>query len=341
MILKHTQLSQHLGSNLLPIYLIHGDESLIVEESQDLIRQAARKRDYSERIVFDIEGNFNWNEFSSEAQALSLFSQRKSIEIRLNSGKVSDKGKALEEFCDTADGDTVVIITSPRLDKNVQKQAWFKKLEKIGASSIIWPLKTRDIQEWSSLHCRKQGKTIQYDALQLLLEKTEGNLLATKQEIDKLCISIDGNDINLETMMHSIADSARYTVFDLSDNCLKGDVAMAAHVFNHLRSEGSELLALSGLMTREIRALNSLIYYSQSMSIEQAFLKAKVWKNKQGIYRTAVNRLSKAKLENLLKASSNLDLAVKGMSDEKPWHLFFEICMALAGNQHLKMRKTG
>ena len=120
MILKHTQLSQHLGSNLLPIYLIHGDESLIVEESQDLIRQAARKRDYSERIVFDIEGNFNWNEFSSEAQALSLFSQRKIIEIRLNTGKVSDKGKALEEFCDTADGDTVVIITSPRLDKNVQ-----------------------------------------------------------------------------------------------------------------------------------------------------------------------------------------------------------------------------
>lgn len=340
MILKHFQFPQHLEKNLLPIYLIHGDESLIIEECLDQIRLAARHKGYSERIVFDVEGSFNWSDFSSEAQAMSLFSERKIIEIRLNTGKASDKGKAIEAFCDTADGDTVVIISAPRLDKNVQKQAWFKKVEKIGASTIIWPLKPRDVQEWSSAHCRKQGKTIQYDALQLLLEKTEGNLLATKQEIEKLCLSVDGNDISLETMVNSIADSSRYTIFDLSDHCLKGDVRGAAHIFNHLRSEGSEILALSGLITKEIRALNVLSHYSKSMSMDQAFVKAKVWKNKQSLYRTAINRLNKTKLENLLKAASNLDLAVKGMSDEKPWHLFFEVCMALAGNQQLKMRKT-
>jgi len=338
---RANQLAQHLTKQLAPIYLVHGDETLIVEESLDHIRSAARKAGHSERIVFDVDSSFSWSDFSAEAQALSLFAEKKIIELRLPSAKVSDKGKALTEFCDSADGDTVVIMRAPRLDKNTQKQAWFKAVDKTGVTTTVWPLKPREIEEWTATHARKQAKSIEYEALQLLLEKTEGNLLATKQEVDKLCLAIEGDQITLETMVNSIADSARYTIFDLSDNCLKGDIPAASSVFNHLRSEGAELLSLSGMIIKEIRTLNTLLHYSQTGSIDQAFQKARVWKNKQGLYRAALNRHNKSKLESLLRAANNLDLSVKGMSNEQPWQLFYEICMSLAGDQRFKMRKTG
>ncbi|MFC3152138.1 DNA polymerase III subunit delta [Litoribrevibacter euphylliae] len=337
---KAPQLPKQLSKGLHPIYLIHGDETLIVEEALDNIRAAAKKAGHSERIVFDVETGFSWSDFSAEAQALSLFSDKKVIELRLPNARITDKGKAIVEFCDSADGDTVVIIRAPKLDKNTQKQAWYKAVEKSGITTTIWPLKTREVEEWSASYARKQGKSIEYNALQLLLEKTEGNLLATKQELDKLSLAIDESQITLEALVNSIADSARYTIFDLSDNCLKGDLPAVSSIFNHLKAEGAELLSLSGMITKEIRTLNTLINYSQSSSIELAFQKAKVWKNKQGLYRTALQRLDKTKLENLLKAAHSLDMSVKGMSDEVPWQLFYEICLALAGNQQFRMRKT-
>jgi DNA polymerase-3 subunit delta len=336
--LKHNQLPQHLKGNLLPIYLVHGDESLIIQESTDQIRQAARSQGYSERIVFDVDNKFNWTEFSTEAQALSLFSDRKIIELRLT-GKPSDKGKSIEEFCNTADGDTIVIISSPRLDKTAQKQGWFKQIDKIGVTSIIWPFKPKEVEEWASRFCRSLGKTIDYQALQLLLEKTEGNLLATKQEVEKLSLAIDESEISLDQLTRSIADNARYSVFDLTDACLKGDLAGASSVFNHLKAEGTELLALSGLIAKDIRTLNILVAASKTMTMDQAFQKAKVWKNKQSLYQSALRRHSAPSLANLMKALSTLDLSVKGMANEVPWHLFYEICMALAGGQQNKMRK--
>jgi DNA polymerase-3 subunit delta len=338
---KPSQLAGQLKKQLHPIYLIHGDETLIVEEALDHIRSMARSAGYSERIVFDVETGFSWSDFAAEAQALSLFSDKKLIELRLPNARMSDKGKALIDYCDHADGETIVLIRAPRLDKNTQKQAWYKTVDKTGVVSTVWPLKPREIEEWAAKHARAQGKTFEYDALQLLLEKTEGNLLATKQEIDKLALAIESPTIDLSALVNSIADSARYTIFDLSDSCLKGDVIAASSIFNHLRAEGAELLSLSGMITKEIRTLNILVNYHQSGSMEQAFQKAKVWKNKQGLYRSALQRLNKPKLENLLKAAHTLDLSVKGMSDENAWHLFYEICLALAGNQQLKMRKTG
>ncbi|GLQ33716.1 DNA polymerase III subunit delta [Litoribrevibacter albus] len=338
---KAPQLTKQLSKQLHPVYLVHGDETLIVEEALDHIRSAARQAGHSERMVFDVESGFSWSDFAAEAQALSLFSDKKLIELRLPNARISDKGKSICEFCETADGETIVIIRAPRLDKNTQKQAWYKAVEKVGVTTTVWPLKPREVEEWAATHCRKQGKSMDYEALQLLLVKTEGNLLATKQEIDKLCLAIDTPQITLEALVNSIADSARYTIFDLSDNCLKGDVATTSSVFNHLKAEGAELLSLSGMITKEIRTLNILWNYSQSGSMELAFQKAKVWKNKQGLYRSALQRLTKTKLENLLKAAHTLDLSVKGMSDENSWHLFYEICLALAGNHQFTMRKTG
>jgi DNA polymerase-3 subunit delta len=338
--IRVNQLSQTISKKLVPIYLVHGDEQLIVEECLDLLRKQIRSSGFQERIVFNIETGFSWNDFSAESQALSLFSDKKFIELRLPSARMSDKGKAIAEFCESADGDTIVIIRAPRLDKTAQKQAWYKAVEKTGITVTVWPLKQREIEEWAAKYCKKASKTISYDALQLLLEKTEGNLLATKQEIDKLCLAIESNEITLESMAGSIADSARYTIFDLSDHCLKGDTATVSSIFNHLKSEGAELLSLSGMITKEIRTLNSVAHYSTQISMDQALQKARVWKNKQALYKAALKRLNKNKLENLLKAASSLDLAVKGMSNEQPWHLFYEICLALSGTHQLAMRKT-
>jgi DNA polymerase-3 subunit delta len=47
--LKPDQLDAHLARGLRPIYTLHGDEPLLVQEAADALRTAARAAGYGER----------------------------------------------------------------------------------------------------------------------------------------------------------------------------------------------------------------------------------------------------------------------------------------------------
>jgi len=98
--IRAEKLTQHLDQQLLPSYLISGGEPLLVQEATDRVRATATQRGFSERMVFDVDANFDWNQVHAEVGALSLFSTKKILEIRIASGKPGDKGaRALIDIC--------------------------------------------------------------------------------------------------------------------------------------------------------------------------------------------------------------------------------------------------
>ena len=110
--IRPEQLKSHLLKNLLPVYVVSGDEPLLAQESADAVRHEARKQGFSGREVFHGDGNFDWGSLHNEANALSLFAEKKIIEVKITNGKPGDKGsKALCELC--ANPNPCLLYTSP------------------------------------------------------------------------------------------------------------------------------------------------------------------------------------------------------------------------------------
>src|SRR5690606_34729471 len=216
--LRPEQLGAALAKQLAPIYLVSGDEPLLIQESCDQIRAAARKNGFSERELYHVETSFDWNQLLSAANSLSLFAEKKIIELRMPSGKPGDKGgKILQEYAESPAPDNLLLIITEKLDGAVQKSKWFKAVESFGQHIQVWPVTAAQLPRWIGLRLQSAGLRADSDAIDLLVSRIEGNLLAAVQEIEKLKLLADNNHINYELMASVVADSARYDVFGLAD----------------------------------------------------------------------------------------------------------------------------
>lgn len=320
-----SQLVQHLKP-VAGAYLISGDEPLLVQEACDLIRAAAREQGFEERQVFHVEANFNWQSVLDEANAMSLFSSRKVLEIRLNA-KPSDKGQALKELTAQPNPDNLILVISPRLDAATQKTAWVKALEQQGVWLPIWPIERNNYLGWLQQRCQKAGLTLERNALDLLAQQTEGNLLAAVQEIEKLSL-LKLSNIDLATLEQAIGNSARFDAFGLADACLLGNIADASRMLNGLKAEGTEAIMILGALLRKIHQLFAL-KSTPSSELATAFKQQGIWPKQQAPFKQALHQLSISDLNQALRKCEQIDHAVKG-SGEDPWRLLHELILLLS-----------
>ena len=295
--LRAEQLSSHLQKQLMPVYVISGEEPLLVQESADAIRLAARERGFTGRELFHVEGNssnYDWSSLISEANALSLFSDKKIVEIRIVNVKPADKGsKALTDLCANPNTDNILLIILPKLEKSALNSKWLKVLESLGAHIQVWPVKGDDLPKWIQQRLQQSGIQANPEAVQILADRVEGNLLAAVQEIEKLkLLSLDGK-VNASTMSSVVADSARYNLFEFIDRMLMGEAQSAAKSLRGLKNEGADPLSLLWAITRELRIL---VRASEQVVLGQhsdwALKNAGVWDNRMGLFRRALQRLS-------------------------------------------------
>jgi DNA polymerase-3 subunit delta len=270
------QLAQHLAKSLLPIYVVSGDEPLLVEESLDLIRAAARRNGYTERDVFDVERGFNWGQVIEACASMSLFASRRIIEVRMPKGPGAARGKAaadeggdeddapsgkgsmdgakiLVELAQRPSEDTLLIAACGPLDYKQRQAQWYLALESAGASVHAEDIAPEAWPGWVEARLRAAGLTADPDAVRALAERTEGNALAAKQDIEKLKLLYPSGSIDADAVRDVVADSARYGAFDLAERMLAGDVAGTARAVAHLRAEGAEPVQILAAVTWTIR----------------------------------------------------------------------------------------
>jgi DNA polymerase III subunit delta len=249
-------LAAHLDAHLLPVYLISGDEPLLVGEAADALRARARALGFSERETHFIERGTDWDALSAAASNLSLFAARRIIEIRMASGKPGvSGGAALAKLAALSDPDLLVLIIAPRLDRDAQSASWVKAVEAHGASVAVWPVDVEHLVAWLAGRCRRLGVQADAGALELLAERTEGNLLAAQQELQKLALAFGGAPVNADAVLASVADSARFDVAQLGEAALSGDAARALHVLCGLRAEGLEPTLILWALNKAVRDL--------------------------------------------------------------------------------------
>lgn len=335
--IRPEQLSAHLKKGLGNIYVISGDEPLLSQEAADIIRQTARKDGFSERELYQVETHFDWGQVQESANALSLFADKKIIELRIASGKPGDKGaKFLQDYAQAPAPDTLLLIICDKLDGATQKTKWFKALEAVATWIQIWPVTGAQLPRFIAQRFEQANLSASPEAIALLASRIEGNLLAAVQEIEKLKLLAPHREIDLELMSSAVADSARYDVFNLTDKAMSGDIPGAVKMLQGLRSEGTDAIAVLWTLTRDIRALIQIQdALSNGQAFEWAAKQAGIWDKRQPLFQQVLRHLKPAQIQQLLRKACGIDRAVKGMRDAEPWDELLDLTLHLAGVQSL------
>ncbi|MFL3655857.1 MAG: DNA polymerase III subunit delta [Halioglobus sp.] len=326
------KLADHLQQKLLPVYLVSGDEPLLLQECCDQIRQKARIENCNEREI--IEGgisSFNWQDILHSASNMSLFADRKLIELRLPSGKPGAEGsKALCEYLEMASADDVLLIVSGKIDKQSTNSKWYKALDKAGVTVQVWPVDAKNLPRWLQQRVRNAGMSIDDDALRLLCERMEGNLLAAVQEVEKLKLLAADSKITMQTVTEAVSDNARYNLFDMADNALKGNASGSLRMLHGLRAEGAEPPVVLWALAREIRTLyEAQLDCDRGQSAQQALSSRRVWQNRMPFMQAALKRHNTSSLSLLLEQAAQVDGSIKGFAEGKPWDNLSRLVLTL------------
>ena len=321
MLVKTEQLSSHLKKQLPALVWISGDETLLVQETMDNVRQIAKQQGFTEREIHDVSAQFNWNILLESASSLSLFADKKLIDLRLHSPKLDNEAKnALQAFVDDPGEDNLLLISSNRIEKATLSTKWFKAIESKGAVVQVWPVNAQQLPGWIAQRIKRAGLSADQDSIDIICQRVEGNLLAAAQEIDKLALLAGDRHLTREFVARAVADNSRFNVFALTDASLSGNTPKALKILNHLRAEGDDPLKILFFLTKEIRSLLRMQEkIRQGQNINGVMQSERVWQNRMSIVGNALRNHSVESLEKLLFRARNVDQSVKGLMDLKPW----------------------
>lgn len=328
--LKPEQLAAHLAKGLSPVYVVTGDEPLQRQEAADAVRAAARAQGFAEREVFDAERGFDWNQLLQAAGSMSLFGDRRLIDLRM-SPKPGDAGaKALTEYAAHPPHDTVLLITCGKLERGRAK--WIQTLEAAGVMVQVWPLDGRSLPAWIQGRMRARGLQPAREAVALLADRVEGNLLAAAQEIEKLALLHGPGRVEADDVISAVADSARFDVFGFVDTALAGQSERVARVLQGLRGEGIAPALVSWALGREIRALASMAAEAAAGEpLEAVFARHRVWERRKPLLRTAIKRRPLEDWLALVAQAGGVERAVKGAAAGHPWDELLQLGLDLSG----------
>ncbi|WP_273204839.1 DNA polymerase III subunit delta [Marinobacter subterrani] len=326
------QLPQLLKKSLAPVYLISGDEPLLVQECCDQVRKAAKDAGFHDRLTFHADHQLDWSAVGDEFSAMSLFAEKRRIEIHLPTGKLGDGRTVLERVLEEPPEDIVLLLISARLDASETRRKWYKELQGKGVHVPVWPIDADKFQSWLQQRASNRGLSLTRGALAIMSERLEGNLLAASQELDRLSLLARGNTIDEETVEQAVQDSSRFTGFELVTELVSGRAPHACKMISVLQQEGENPLGLLAVLTRDLNLLLELKSSAGRAETPAAFLK------KRGVFQPqrarameqAARRLDRTQLHEAIALCSQIDRATKGFDPLSPWHYLRDMSALLA-----------
>lgn len=312
--IRGDQLSVHLEQALQAVYVVYGDEPLLVLEAADSIRSAARRNGFDEREVLTAIPGFNWIALHHSAGNMSLFGGRKLIDLRIPTGKPGrDGSSAIQDYCAHPSPDTLLLVTLPGLDWTEEKAAWLKALATAGVAVKLIPPNPAELPTWISGRLRRQQQSADNDGLRFIAERVEGNLLAAHQEILKLGLLYPAGDISLEQVQQAVLNVARYDLDGLREALLVGDVTRLTRTLDGLQQEGGAPPLVLWAMTEEIRALAQVkTGQKQRKSLDALLKEARVWGARQAHFKRALKRIDTSRANAALAHAARIDRMIKG-----------------------------
>lgn len=330
--LKGEQLAAHLERELKPVYVVYGDEPLLVIEAADAIRAAARRQGFDEREVLTALSGFSWTQLTQAAGNMSLFGGRKLIDLRIPTGKPGRDGSAaIQDYCARPSPDALLLVTLPGLDWKEEKAAWLTALADAGAALKLVPPNLAELPAWIAGRLRRQQQSADPEGLRFIAERVEGNLLAAHQEIQKLGLLHPPGALDLQQIRDAVLNVARYDIDGLREALLVGDVARLTRTLDGLRQEGEAAPLVLWAMTEEVRAVAQIKRGQQEDQPLDVLLRdARVWGPRLALMKRAVQRVAAGRAGAALAHAAGVDKMIKGAASGDVWNELLRLGMRLA-----------
>ncbi len=335
--LRYEQLSKHLNNRpLAPLYFVSGDETLLVQMACDAIRSSAKKQNFSEREIFHAEPGFNWQMLLTHSNNYGLFSEKQLLELHIQ-GISEVAAQTIKIYASNPPPNKLLLIITGKLDRQQQQTSWFKSIDTVGIFIPVWPIEASQLSSWITNRLAKFGLTAEKEAVQCLISATEGNLLATAQEIEKLDLYFSANTSKLITrnaLLEALSDNARFDPFKLADAALQGESTRCLRILKRLQGEGIEPLLILWALSRECRQLTALSFQlKQGKSLQALFQTYRIWEKRQALFQQALQRHSLAHWQTLLRFAAFCDCIIKGVEAGNIWHALQQLSINMSSSK--------
>jgi DNA polymerase III subunit delta len=321
-------LSQALAQPLAPLWLVAGTEPLLIGECAEEIRSAARRQGVTDREVHFADRGFDWSALRGLTQSMSLFGDRRLIELKLGAKPGAEGAKTLIELLESPPTDVVVLVVTEALDWSERSASWIQQFEAKGVYVDVAAPTVEQLPGWVAGRLRSAGVAAGQDVAELISARCEGNLLAAHQEIERLALLAAGREIDLEQATEWVGNSARYGVFQLGEAVLAGDATRSLRILAGLEAEGEEATLVLWTLAEELRTLLQWTPRAGKGS------PGRLWRGgrrRQELVAQAARRLPRERVQALLESAGRVDLIIKGVRRGHPWDALATIAAAIAG----------
>jgi DNA polymerase-3 subunit delta len=341
--LSTEQLPRELARRIAPLYTVYGAEPLLALEAADRIRAKARESGYGEREILTVESGFNWADLRFAGRSLSLFAARRLLELRIPGGKPGVEGAAtIEAHVRDLPPDTVTLVQLPDMDWRAVKAKWFTELAAAGVTVVANLVPRSELAQWIAGRLKAQGQHADTATLQFIADRVEGNLLAARQEVQKLGLLFPQGALAFEDVEQAVLDVARYDPYKLGEALFSGDTAYLLRMLAGLEGEGVAPPMALWSVAGDLRKVVQVAARLAAGASEQSALKAaKVWGPRQALIARAARRLPLSRLEDALVAAAEVDRIVKGLKRGDPWRELARLALSLASKGPPRARQPG
>lgn len=331
--LNFDQIKSHIKQPLKTAYLISGDEPMQLLEAADLIRQAAGKQQFLERETYHIDSKFNWPSLLEQGSTMSLFGDKKILDIRLEKYPTKEGQEYLLQLLNMNDPGVLLLISGPKMDKAHQNKKWAKWISAQGVWIAVWPIELAKLPHWLITRAGQQQRKLTMEAAELLANRVQGNLLAAKQELDKIFIQVaEGQQISLSLIEQQSADNARFTPWELIDECCKGNYQKLPHILKRLRQEKVEPMQLARMLQNECLQLEKLAQLkADGQALASVYKDFRIWPAKQACYNPALKRYGVKGWQRLWVRALALEKIVIGAESGDFWDDCLDVLFFMAG----------
>lgn len=333
------QLAQQLAQALAPVYLLSGDEPLLLDECCAAIRARAAADGY-ERNVYTVESGFDWNDLFAAMHAPSLFAPRSLYELRIPSAKPGEVGaKMLAQLAEHPPAQTVLLVVCAKLDKTALQSKWVQALEAAGVGIALWPIEAARLPLWLTQRMQARGVQAAPGVAELLAYHMEGNLLAAAQEIDKLALLFGAQRVELEDIAASLSDNSRFSVYAWVDACIGGDSADCLRKLARLRTDASEPALMIWALVREVRSLAQMAQaVKKGKPVAAVLQEYYVWAQRKPVVTKALQRLSAGAWLGILSRAAHAERVLKGRAAGDIWFELELLSLACGGVRTVAMQ---
>ena len=321
-----------LAKGLSPVYLVTGDDPLLTSEACDAIRAKAGAAGFTGRELHFVERGFDWNDLRASTQSLSLFAERRIVELRMPTGSPGDGADTIIELAAAKPDDLLLLIITDRLDGRALSTKWATAVEQHGTVVQVWPIDLPKLPAWIEERLGRHGLKAEGAAASLIADRVEGNLLAAHQEVEKLALLHPPGPLTAESVLEEVVDSARYDVLQLGEVAMRGQAARALRILRGLRQEGTELTLVLWGVNKDLHWLARVEFMVRNGQTPDAAMNAEyVWRPRQAAMRQALSRLKGPAILGLLTDAARVDRAIKGALKRDPWVEMEALIARLAG----------